>query len=164
MFLGACINKAIIWTLDFDPLASSSLHFPMVMLCSISTVEPFQVHCVARCFSMCFSCVFTLKNRGTRHTATWWLSRLCPCSLRHFNGIEKAEGGTKGEEDMETGWGRVKLPPRRHLLKQIHPRSLTASLRPQKWWVGTDPFQLGPGNFSGVMLNLGRVLIIPFQQ
>ena len=42
-----------------------------------------------------------------------------------------------------------------HALLEITPRKF--HIGPEKWWLEDDPFLLGPGNFSGAMLNFGRV-------
>ena len=37
-------------------------------------------------------------------------------------------------------------------------------MAPEKWWLEDDPFLLGFGNFSGAMLNFGRVLAGTFSE
>ena len=93
-------------TLDLDLLAP----------CCRLTAEPFQVHCVVRCcFMWFFPWFFTvrIKNahtpqiRCTRLTLDAGWHFVCPCSLRHFNGIEKTEGGTKGDDEQVNRWWEI---------------------------------------------------------
>ena len=37
------------------------------------------------------------------------------------------------------------------------PPMFNSEFTPEKWWLEDDPFLLGPGNFSGAMLNFGMV-------
>jgi len=62
-----------------------------------------------------FSWFFTvrIKNahtpqiRCTRLTLDAGWHFVCPWSLRHFNGIEKTEGGTKGDDEQVNRWWEI---------------------------------------------------------